>query len=1197
MACTDKNPLIREGTNHQSRSLTALRPDFAQVDERSVEDLMLFARRYAAYIKYKNQNNAEQGTWEPLMQQDVSVVLAMLLSIDTIQVSDYIKLLYKKIKLAIAAADDTEAKLHFKYLFDAVFTLVKNVDEQCSLLKKEPDYQQTLLSLIQTKLNQSFWRLFNFKNDNAALVSSSHQMDAEAPFPPVDSNLPLNLTQFTPTADKLKITMVGSTATEQISHVVNHNLFNSQISLLLSGLASVLQNAQALFQKSLTEYDNHEPHYGLFIAFLRLFKEAQDSLNEFTGKHLDFYYKDVLRLKKKPAVADQAHVAITLQKHITQHLLKQGTIFKGGKDPNGKERQYSLTDDVVFNQAEVQSLKAFQIFQKRLLAYPQINSSDGMGGKFEGEDRSWFAFGDRKMAPTTEAGFGIASNLLFLNEGKRTVTLTMEFANPLKSGIAFSKFNPFGTVKTIPFSVSLTGEKAWIDKAVNATFSQNSSILELQFVLEVDEPTVVPYLEKTHQKGFATNLPLLIAKLNQAAGSVLYADLMNNPLLSLRLTVDVEGVKNLALSSDGGSIDAAKPFKPFGDFPKLNASFYIGSREIFQKELESLTVNFPVNEPMTCQYLHGNVWDDYPFSKTSDGGYLIQKNISGNYLKPTLVNFGAPELLKATAFEGYLRFRLNTGKYSLASHMAEVNNALDNIVVNSQQGNFQLKAAEGSPASEISAKVDLGNLAIKEIDTVKFEKIGEIAALTTISGNSVPVPKEVISETFSIDYTASSLIPITASGNQRHALYHLTPFGHFQPISAGESSLVPKFSQEGELLIGLAKVQVPGTVNLLFLLADGSSNPLKSQESVAWSFLNASGTWSEFEKGKVIDGTVNLTRTGIVTLNIPVDATSSHTALPTGLVWVRASVLSNTDAVCRIIEVKAQGALVELLQEDKGGTAFLEHAPAGTIAKLKLSENAIKSISQPADSKGGKTEEKSPDFYRRVSERLRHKQRAVTIWDFEHLVLQEFPEIHQVKCLNHTGFYEKSGEKVFCENFPGHVTLICIPDLQHKSNRNPLRPYTPIGTLTDIDLFLQKIKNPFVQLHVVNPKFEEVQVEFEVHFHDNMDETFYRNLLDLEIEQFLCPWAWDLNQKLVLGGRINKSTLINFVEERPYVDFVSCFKLHHILRDDNGTIVGKFTDLEEVAASSARSVLVSHFDEANLAAPRHLIEVVQTCNC
>ena len=1196
MACTDKNPLTRKGTNHQNRSLAALQPTYAQVDERSLEDLMLFARRYSAFIKFRNKDNAEQGTWEPLMKTDISVVLAVLLSLELVQLSDYIKLIYKKTKLAIEAGDDSAAQLQFKFFFDTVFSIIAIVDEQTKLLRSEAAYQQTLVSLIQTKLNLPFWRLFNFKADHAGLVSASNETDPSAPFTPFDSNQALSLTFFTPSAEKLKITVVGSGIVDQISHIINHNVFNSQLGAILGGLASVLQTAEALLQKSLTEYANHEPHYGLFLAFLKVFKEAQSSLNEYTDKHLDFFYKDVLKLKNQEPLPDQAHLSVALQKHIPSHLLKHGTLFKGGKDANGKERHYSLTHDVVLNQAEVVSIKAFQIHQKKLLAFPQVNSSDGLGGKFEGEDKSWQAFGDRKMVPTAEAGFALASNLLFLNEGKRTVTLTMEFANPLKSGIFFSKFNLFGTKKTVPFAISLTGEKAWIEKNVNATFSQNSKVLQLNFSLGVDEPAIFPYLEKTHLKGFQTNLPILAARLNQSASSMYYADLMDNPLVSLRLAVTVEGAKNLALSSDGGSIDASKPFKPFGDFPKFNASFYIGSKEIFQKELESLTIHLPVNEPMSCQYLHDNVWDDYPFAKVGDS-YLIQKNIAGNYLKPTLVGFGAPELLKATSFEGYLRFRLSTGKYSLASHMAEVNKALDNIVINSQQGNFQLKDLPEISVAKAAATPEFKNDFSAQIDLVNFEKIGEVAAQMKVSGNSVPVPKEVISESFSIDYTASSIIPLNFSGNTRHSFFHLTPFGHYLPGAGSPATLIPKFDQEGELLVGLAKTQNPSTVNLLFLLAEGSSNPLKTQEPVTWSYLVPGGSWVDFENNKVIDGTINLTRTGILTLSLPLEANTTHTALPTGLVWIRGSVLGNTDAVCKIIDIKAQGLMVELMQSAGEGVEFLENLTAGTISKLKLSDNAVKTINQPADSVGGRPRESSEDFYRRVSERLRHKQRAATIWDFEHLVLQQFPTIHQVRCLNHTGFYEKNGSKVFCENYPGHVTVICIPDLHNKSNINPLRPYTAIGLLTDIDLFLNKIKNPFVQLHVVNPRFEEVQVEFEVHFHDFMDETFYKNLLDTEIEKFLCPWAWDTNQEIVLGGKINKSTLINFVEERPYVDFLSCFKLHHILRDENGAVVGKFTDLEEVAASSSRSVLVSHYEETNLAAPRHLIKVVQTCTC
>ena len=112
-----------------------------------------------------------------------------------------------------------------------------------------------------------------------------------------------------------------------------------------------------------------------------------------------------------------------------------------------------------------------------------------------------------------------------------------------------------------------------------------------------------------------------------------------------------------------------------------------------------------------------------------------------------------------------------------------------------------------------------------------------------------------------------------------------------------------------------------------------------------------------------------------------------------------------------------------------------------------------------------------------------------------------------------------------------------------------------------------------------------------------MDEVFYRNLLDIEIEQFLCPWAWDNSQKITFGGKINKSTLINFVEERPYVDFLSCFKIHHIIRNEEGKVSKKIFDLEEIIASSSRSVLVSHYEESNTSAPRHIIQVIQTCDC
>src|SRR5690606_24770128 len=107
-------------------------------------------------------------------------------------------------------------------------------------------------------------------------------------------------------------------------------------------------------------------------------------------------------------------------------------------------------------------------------------------------------------------------------------------------------------------------------------------------------------------------------------------------------------------------------------------------------------------------------------------------------------------------------------------------------------------------------------------------------------------------------------------------------------------------------------------------------------------------------------------------------------------------------------------------------------------------------------------------------------------------------------------------------------------------------------------------------------------------------ESFYLQLLNTEIEQFLCPWAFNNQQEISFGGKIYKSAILNFVEERPYVDFVTCFKMNHIInRNTAGTKV--LLDVDEAVASTARSILVSYYDEDTNT--RHLIQSPASCTC
>ena len=82
---------------------------------------------------------------------------------------------------------------------------------------------------------------------------------------------------------------------------------------------------------------------------------------------------------------------------------------------------------------------------------------------------------------------------------------------------------------------------------------------------------------------------------------------------SLEISVDVKGCKNLVLQNDLGIIENKISFYPFGAMPNFNSSFYIGSQEIFNKNLKSLNINIE--------------WQNLP----KDGGFIkYYKNYPGN---------------------------------------------------------------------------------------------------------------------------------------------------------------------------------------------------------------------------------------------------------------------------------------------------------------------------------------------------------------------------------------------------------------------------------------------------------------------------------------------------------------------------------------------------------------------------------------
>ncbi|MFZ2407619.1 MAG: hypothetical protein WAW41_20975, partial [Methylobacter sp.] len=482
----------------------------------------------------------------------------------------------------------------------------------------------------------------------------------------------------------------GNTLFERLNHIATHNLFTAIFDQFLKVFARVVIEAKAELEKTFSDWDNHEPHYALFLSFLKLFDYARAETNTLTRRHLDFYYRDILKLKEKPAEPSHAHLLIELAKHVDTHEIKTDELFNAGKDDSGAEVFFANDRSFVANPAKVAELKtlyrhqddALPIHKNRLFASPVANSADGLGTKLTTADQSWHPFSNKIYEngtlteinmPKAEAGFAIASHYLWMEEGTRIITVefstTANIATELKDAII----------------CLVTTEKGWLEKAATK-FITEAGVLKLEITLTAADPAVTPYLSKTHGYDFFTNLPMLLVKLrHQDNQNYIYALLQNTVIEEITLTVVVTGLKSLAVSNDFGSVDISKPFQPFGSQPVAGNSMTFGSKEIFQKicsasALPATTLNITwQNLPsgtigykrqgtpptsyisftplLSIQSLQGGAWDTLSVSQDFSNPSFSFSN-SFEPVFPEQPDFSNTEVFRVNARNGFTRLSL-----------------------------------------------------------------------------------------------------------------------------------------------------------------------------------------------------------------------------------------------------------------------------------------------------------------------------------------------------------------------------------------------------------------------------------------------------------------------------------------------------------------------------------------------------------
>jgi len=918
-------------------------------------------------------------------------------------------------------------------------------------------------------------------------------------------------------------------------------------------------------QTLLASRSDWPPHVVLFLVFLKLFQNLQGDLNQITQKHLLHYYEKHLGLMRRPAANDAAHVLFELAPNAPATLLPAGTLLDAGKDAVGRPLAYAMQNELVVGSASVSAIHRIVVqrdlrHNRRFFIADSIAENEAPGFATFGREQLGLDATQRFMheAPL---GFAVAAPILQLAEGQRTITLLAHLRAPAGAPPLVTQ----GISDAV--EISFTGAEGWLapdhfTATLLAVGGLGQPALSLSISVSANAPAIIVADAGLHGAEFSGQRAAVRCLVRGEAGG--YELLDGFTVDRVDIDVDVKGVRDLVVQNDESTLVASKPMPLFGSQPRIGSTFYIGSAEIFSKRLTSFDIQFEWRSPPDNLFEHYRAYFDTPSSELSDTFFsyfridvdllldrvfrpLVNDNlfamapadpatipVNAPVLASTYaaVNFQEqPDLAQPEGFDGTSRFGF-----------------VRMVLTNPKRSEMQLYSPK-APFEAFGHPVFPARYAVQAI------------ALSQVPNDpNIKLPKEPytpVLSSLSLDYTAAAQI-LTSTVSSSSSFFVVGPFGARRAGSNTEARLVPTIDGTASLFLGIDNLRAPANLSMLFQIDAGTATGAQvlRENETEWSYLDSEDLWQPLPSSAIlIDDTQGFQSSGVVSIAIPREAALEHRSMPAGLVWLRGLIRRPPESAARTLWVRTQAALAVLDHGQRPLSDFAQHLqaplPPGSIAKLVQRNSNIRRVEQPGASFGGRGGEEVSDFVRRSSERLRHRNRAVTPWDLERLVLERFPEVFKVKCLAHT---DESGRRR-----AGHTAVVVVPNLRRAGGTNPLEPRAGEVLLGQIDQYVRGLTTPFAALHVIRPAFEHLRVEAKVVFKRGRDPGYFATVLNEDLRRFLSPWAFEEGEDILFGTRIYRSEILAFIESREYVDHIIGLRMYHRHAGDLGDGIGSMT--------------------------------------
>ncbi len=985
-----------------------------------------------------------------------------------------------------------------------------------------------------------------------------------------------------------------------------------------------------------------DPHLTVFICFLKLLENSKKQFDGITKRHLDFYYYEVLQLKKQPFTPDKVYTLFELAKNADNQQIAKDTLLDGDKDTDGKTRNYGVCEELVVNKSTISQFKSTYLDNQGWYEAQVPNSGDGQGSDLENESKSWMPFGNTDFN-NASFGFTIGAPSLKMSDGPRSITLSLKLAG--KSG-QISSDQDF--VESLIFSI--TGKSDWILLTLTkekVTVANGEVTFKLELA-ETDEE-IINYDSSVHQGNYIASHPLLKIQFNNSTkidadnSFKLYKKLVGLTVSDIIIKTTSLYSKSLNVQNDTGTVNTESAFFPFGPLAKKNSKLKIKANEWIGKNITQAILKIDWKDLPESFATHYNTYTEATvntgiYSPTSplivkkilgDDRFTIKKSIISKNrntqkdLKTTsqifkeqqnflahqksqlkkLLSFDSENNLNKTLNSDDIKFILKhtnltkdkliellksktktlsnkmldngitkKSNTSLPSNIeelfklldADLGKSFDELIELYNNDYIQKNTNEINPialfkspthsefsffAENADGYIPLASdnylLQIELEEDFFHDVYGRVLTAQAIAKQAAPnSPYSPLAENISVTITTQEHFNTL---DKHIELFHNYPYGQVKIAASTDANIVQSFLPKGELFLGLDNCMEGENVQFLFQLEEGTENPASivaaGYSEIEWHYLQ-NNNWLKFNKEQLLkDETNNFLKTGLVQFQIPKGFDTKNTLLPDNLFWVRASQKSKTtgnnlpDTVSRFIEIHVQALKAEFINTENSLDHLQNGIPPNTISKLINRIATVKKVTQPFASFDGAPEEDDINFYRRISERLRHKNRAITLWDYEHLILQKFKYLHKVKCLNHSTYD--------CNQSPGEVLIVVVPDIKNQNVFNVYEPQVSANKLSEIETYTNGLNTSLVDAKVVSPVYEPVLVSLEVKFYTGFDNNLYTKELKEDIAKFLAPWAFDTQASISFNNTLYSSEMIFYIENLEYVDYIKNFTLTH----------------------------------------------------